>query len=450
MKKNEVLCLTADNLDSDLAGVCRYEGVPVFVPGLLPGETAHVKIVKTEKRFAFGRMEAPPEEKCNARRIPDCDAYPRCGGCTGRHMTYEATLEAKRRQVQDCFQRIAGISIEVPGPLGMEHPFGYRNKTSLPVGGTAENPVLGFFAPRSHAVIPVSRCPNAMSPANEIAAVFLQWIRQYRLPPYQEESHHGLLRHLIIRVNRRGESMVTVVGNGQPPACVRQLIQSLIPLNTVSVYWNENRDRTNVILSDRFLLLSGRKTLSDTLCGLTFELSPASFFQVNPLQTEKLYAEALTMASLKPTETLCDVYCGVGTMTLMMAPHCRRALGIEVVSAAVENAASNAKVNRIENAEFLAGAAEAVLPRLVEDGFRPDAIVVDPPRKGLDPAVIRAIAHAAPSRVIYVSCNPATLARDAGLFRENGFMVNRVQPVDMFAWSSGIETACLLSKHKAR
>ena len=446
MQKNEIFHLSAENLGADMEGVCRLNGIPVFVPGMLPGEEADVRIVKAEKRYAFGRMESLPEAPSPDRRDPACPAYPRCGGCSCRHMSYEASLEAKRRQVADCFQRIGGIAVDVPPVLGMDLPAAYRNKTSLPCAGTAENPVLGFFAPRSHAVIPVDRCPNALPPAGDIARVFLQWMKRFRLAPYRENDHTGLIRHLVIRVNRRGESMVTVATNTAVLPHADELRDALIPLGVVSLWLNENKVRTNVILSDRFHLLYGKETLPDTLCGLTFELSPASFFQVNPVQTEKLYQTALDYAGLQAEDLLCDVYCGAGTITLMMASRCRQAIGIEIVPAAVENARKNAAANNISNAVFHTGKAEEILPALVANGLRPDVIVVDPPRKGLDPDVISAIATAAPSRLVYVSCNPATLARDAALFRDTGYGIQRVQPVDMFCWTSGIETVCLLSK----
>lgn len=447
MKKNDCVSLTADNLGSELEGICRYEGMPVFVPGLLPGETATVRIVKTEKRYAFGRMESAPDPVSPARKEPDCSAWPRCGGCSGRHMKYETTLEAKRQQVEDCFRRIADIRVSVPPVLGMDAPAGYRNKTSLPAGGTAEQPVLGFYAPRSHTVIPADFCPNAMPPANEIASVFLRWMRAHHIKPYREDTHQGLIRHLVIRVNRKGQSMVTIVANGKSLPHPEDLIQAFIPLGTVSVWLNENRETTNVILSDRFHLLYGQETLTDTLFDLQFELSPASFFQVNPTQTEKLYQCVLEMSQLKSSDLLCDVYCGAGTITLTLARHCREAVGIEIVPAAVKNAIRNAQLNGISGVTFLSGKAEEELPRMVEKGMRPDVIVVDPPRKGVDPAVIRAIALAQPDRLVYVSCNPATLARDAGLLLEEGYLVQKVQPVDMFCWTSGIETVALFSKN---
>ena len=446
MQKNQIFRLTAEKLGAEMEGICRLEGMPVFVPGLLPGEETDVRIVKTEKRYAFGRMEAPPAHPSPDRRDPGCPVYPRCGGCTCRHMTYAATLEGKRQQVRDCFERIGGIALEVPPVLGMEDPRAYRNKTSLPCGGTAENPVLGFYAPRSHDVIPAQRCPNAMDPAGEIAEAFLEWMRRFRIEPYREETHSGLVRHLVIRVSRAGECMVTAVLNGRQMPHADALAEALKPLHVVSLYWNENTARTNVILSGNFHIIYGKETLPDTLCGLRFELSPAAFFQVNPVQTEKLYAAALDFADLRPDETVCDVYCGAGTITLAAASRCASAVGIEIVPAAVENARRNAERNGIRNAVFHAGPAEILLPRMVRDGLRCDAVLVDPPRKGLEPDVIRAIAEAGPSRVVYVSCNPATQARDAALFREAGYRAEKVQPVDMFCWTSGIETVVLLSK----
>ncbi|MCR5565247.1 MAG: 23S rRNA (uracil(1939)-C(5))-methyltransferase RlmD [Clostridiales bacterium] len=439
MKKNDCFPMTADRLGADLEGVCIHEGMPVFVPGLLPGESATVRIVKAEKRYAFGRMETAPDPASPDRRDPGCPSWPRCGGCTGRHMSYEATLAAKRQQVEDCFRRIAGIDAEVLPVLGMDRPCGYRNKTSLPAGGTADAPVLGFYAPRSHAVIPAESCPNAMPPANELTKAFLGWMKMFHVEPYREDTRRGLIRHLVIRVNRKGESMVTVAANGGSLPHAKELTDALVPLGTVSLWMNENRADTNVILSEKFHLIYGKETLTDELCGLRFELSPASFFQVNPEQTEKLYRTAVDYAGLKPTDRLCDVYCGAGTITLTMARHCREAVGIEIVPAAVENAKRNAVLNGIGNAVFHAGKAEELLPRMVADGLRPDVIVVDPPRKGLDPAVIRAMAQAGPDRLVYVSCNPATLARDAGLLKEEGYLIRRVQPVDMFCWTSGVE-----------
>ena len=449
MRKNDLIDLTCDGLGADLEGVGRHDGIAVFVPGLLPGETAQVRIVKVQQRFAFGRMIGAPVSPSPDRKVPDCPAYPRCGGCTGRHMAYAATLEAKRRQVADCFRRIGHIDIDVPPVLGMDDPSAYRNKTALPVGGTADHPQLGFFAPRSHALIPIDRCPNAMPPSDTLCHAFLDWMQAHHIPPYMEETHRGLIRHLVIRVTRQGRAMVTVVVNGASLPHEQELADALFPLGVDSLIFNENRERTNVILGRRVRTTRGADTLTDTLCELTFDLSPAAFFQVNPTQTERLYQTALDFAELRPEDTLCDVYCGAGTITLMMTKHCREALGIEVVPQAIENARQNAQRNGIANVDFRVGAAEEVLPRLVDSGLRPDVIVVDPPRKGLDPAVIAAMAAATPRRIVYVSCNVATQARDAALLRDAGYTLEKVQPVDMFCWTSGVENVASFAKGAA-
>ena len=449
MQKNETLTLLCESLGAELEGVCRHEGMAVFVPGLLPGETGRVRVVKVQPRYAFGRLEALLSPPSPDRREPDCAAYPRCGGCSGRHMTYEATLRAKRQQVEDCFRRIGHLEVDVAPVISMEQPFAYRNKTALPVGGTADQPVIGFYAPRSHALIPAADCPNAMPPAPALSLALLQWMRAGRVAPYQEETHSGLIRHLVVRVSRTGKALACVVSRENRLPDEDGLVSALTAAGAESVVLNHNPARTNVILGGQFRTLCGSGLLEDSLCGLRFEVSPAAFFQVNPVQTERLYQTALDFAALRGDELAADVYCGAGTITLMLARQARQVIGIEAVPAAIENARRNAARNGISNAAFHCGEAESVLPRLVREGLRPDTVVVDPPRKGLDPQVISAISQAAPGRLVYVSCNPATLARDAALFAAEGWRVDRVQPVDMFCWTSGVETVCLLSKIKS-
>ncbi len=431
-----------------MAGVCRLDGQAVFVPGLLPGENADVRLTKVLSTYAFGRLERLVTPNPAIRRENDCPAYPRCGGCACRHMTYAAALEAKRAQVADCFRRIGHMEVEVRETLGMENPAGYRNKTALPIGGTAEAPVAGFYAPRSHAIIPAGHCPNAMPPAGEIADALLGWMRENRVAPYDERTRGGLVRHLVVRVSRIGQAMAVVVINGSrmPQEQEKSLAQALGQAGATSVLLNFNRESTNVILGRRFRTLCGPEVLTDTLCGFTFEIAPAAFFQVNPVQAERLYETAVRAAALRPEDTVCDVYCGAGTISLALARHCRRVIGIEIVPEAIENARRNALRNGVRNTEFHAGAAEEVLPRLVGEGLRPDVLVVDPPRKGLEPAVIDAMASVEPRAIVYVSCNAATQARDAALLAECGYRAQWVQPVDMFCWTGGVETVCLLSK----
>ena len=446
MQKNETLLLRADNLGAEMEGVCRHEGVPVFVPGLLPDEEAQVRIVKVEKRYAFGKMLGLPSSPSLDRVQPDCAVYPQCGGCTSRHMTYDSSLRAKRQHVQDCMQRIGHLAVDVPPVLGMAAPFAYRNKTALPAAGDISHPMLGFFAPRSHRLVPAVSCPNAMPPAPSVAQAVQDWMTRYRIPPYHEETRTGLIRHLVVRVNRKQEAMVTLVCRDKTVPHLSELLSAILPLGVISVYLNFNPGNTNVIFGKSFRLLYGRETLPDTLCGLQFELSPASFFQVNPLQTEILYETALNFADLRPEDSLLDVYCGAGTISLMMARHCKTVTGIEIVPDAVCNARENARRNGIQNASFVEGKAEILLPEMIKQGSRPDVIVVDPPRKGLEPAVIEAIAKAAPDRLVYISCNPATQARDAALLKEQGYLIQKIQPVDMFPYTSHVETVVQLSK----
>ena len=447
-QKNEIHRLTCEDLGADMAGVCRLDGQAVFVSGLLPGETADVRLTKVLSRYAFGRVERLLTPNPALRRENDCPAYPRCGGCAARHMTYAATLEAKRAQVADCFRRIGHLDVDVLPVLGMEQPDHYRNKTALPIGGTADAPVAGFFAPRSHAIIPAESCPNAMPPAGDIAKALLRWMRENRVAPYDERTRAGLIRHLVVRVSRLGQAMAVVVVNGSRLPGEESLVRALTGAGATSVLLNPNREDTNVILGRQFRTLHGPDVLTDTLCGFTFEIAPAAFFQVNPAQAERLYETAVRYAELRPEDIVCDVYCGAGTISLALARHCRQVVGIEIVPAAVENAKQNARRNGVTNTAFHAGAAEEVLPRLVREGLRPDVLVVDPPRKGLEPAVIEAMAAVQPRSIVYVSCNAATQARDAALLAAHGYRPERVQPVDMFCWTEGVETVCCLYHQK--
>lgn len=446
MKKNDVLEATCHSLGSNMEGVCHVDGMALFVPGMLPGEMGQVRVVKVQPRHAFGRLVQLSSSPSPHRRESDCPVYPRCGGCSGRHMAYDLTLAAKRDHVANCFARIGRITVDVPPVIGMDHPFAYRNKMALPVGGTADAPEIGFYAPRSHQLIHAPHCLNAMSPCGQVADALLQWMKAYRIPPYQEETHRGLIRHLVVRVNRQGSAMVTLVINGDVLPHGDALVETLRPLGVISLYISINREKTNVIFGRVFRKVWGIDTLQDTLCGLTFALSPPSFFQVNPIQTEKLYGIALDFADLRPTDHVVDLYCGAGTISLLLAKHCAHVTGIEIVPEAIENAKENAGCNGITNADFLAGDATVLLPELAAGGLRPRVMVADPPRKGMDAAVIRTIAHAAPERLVYVSCDAATQARDAALLQEAGYRLEQVQPVDMFCWTSGVENVAVFTR----
>lgn len=447
LAKNQCFEMTCDAFGQDAQGVCRHEGMAVFVPGLLPGERALVRIVKPEKRYAFGRVEKLLE-KSPSRAEPFCPIYKRCGGCVCQHMTYEASLAFKRQQVQDLLQRVGGLSIEVPPVWGMAHPFGYRNKGAYPVAQTDGAPACGFFAPRSHDLVPLPENGCAIQGEDSARATqaVLNWMRENSVPAYDEQTGRGLVRHIMTRSTTSCELMVVVVvTRADIPKAGRliELLRAAVP-GLCSVCLSVNSRRTNVILGTDIRVLWGKAAMEDTLCGLRFSVSPLSFFQVNPQQTEKLYGLALEYAGLTGAETVVDAYCGAGTISLLLAQKAKKVIGIEIVPEAIQNANENAARNGIANAEFHVGATEELLPKLVENGLRPDVIVLDPPRKGCDPAVLQAIIAAAPKRVVYVSCGAPTLARDAKLLAEGGYAAERVQCVDMFCWTGAVETVMSL------
>ena len=446
--RNQCFEMTCESFGQDAQGVCRHEGIAVFVPGLLPGERALVRIVKPEKRYAFGRMEKLLEKSPE----PFCPIYKRCGGCVCQHMTYEASLAFKRQQVQDLLARVGGLSIEVPPVLGMEHPFGYRNKGAYPVAQIGGAPACGFFAPRSHDLVPLPEngCAIQGEDSAKATQAVLTWMRQHNVPAYDELTGRGLVRHIMTRSTTSGELMVVVVvTRADIPKADRlvELLRAVVP-GLCSVCLSVNSRRTNVILGTDIRVLWGKAAMEDTLCGLHFAVSPLSFFQVNPKQTEKLYGLALDYAGLTGNETVVDAYCGAGTISLLLAQKAKKVIGIEIVPEAIQNANENAARNNIANAEFRVGATEELLPQLVADGLRPDVIVLDPPRKGCDPAVLQAIIAAAPKRVVYVSCGAPTLARDAKLLAEGGYAAEKVQCVDMFCWTGAVETVMSLVQQK--
>ena len=449
LAKNQCFEMTCESFGQDAQGVCRHDGIAVFVPGLLPGERARVRIVKPEKRYAFGRIEELLE-KSPDRAEPFCPIYKRCGGCVCQHMTYETSLAFKLRQVQDLLERVGGLSIEVPPVLGMAHPFGYRNKGAYPVAQVGGAPACGFFAPRSHDLVPLPQngCAIQGEDSAKATQAVLAWMRRNNVPAYDELSGRGLVRHIMTRSTTHGELMVVIVVTRADIPKASQLIELLkaaVP-GLCSICLSINSRRTNVILGTDIRVLWGKDTMEDTLCGLRFSVSPLSFFQVNPAQTEKLYGLALEYAGLTGFETVVDAYCGAGTISLLLAQKAKKVIGIEIVPEAIQNANENAVRNHIENAEFRVGATEELLPRLIADGLRPDVIVLDPPRKGCDPAVLEAIIAAAPKRVVYVSCGAPTLARDAKLLAEGGYTAEKVQCVDMFCWTGAVETVMALSK----
>ena len=446
LRKNDEITVTVERFGGEM-GIAHLDGLTLFVQGALPGETVVARAQKVEKTHAFLktlRVLTPSE----SRVTPPCPYYEKCGGCVCQHMTYEASLQMKRERVRDALTRIGGLTVDVAPVIGMDDPWRYRNKTALPVGGEKGAPQIGFYAPRSHRIIDIEGCLIAKQESDEVSAILRRWMEKFEIEPYHEETRVGLIRHVMSRVSRSGQVMAVVVAAAASLPHERELIAMLragVP-GLCSLYLNINRRGDNVILGPESRLLHGEERLSDALCGLQYALSPQSFFQVNPIQTEKLYQTAVDFAGLTGNELVADLYCGAGTISLLLARHARKVVGIEIVPQAIRDAEENARTNGVSNAEFHAAAAEELLPQMVAQGLRPDVIVLDPPRKGCEDPVLRAIAAAAPRRVVYVSCDPATLARDAKILCANGYKADACQPVDMFCQTGHVETVCLLSK----
>lgn len=442
VKKNEIYPLRMEGYGSSGEGVARLDGQAVFVKGALEGELCSVQLLKVGKSAAWGKVNEILEPSPH-RQAPDCPQYPKCGGCQLRHMTYAEETEMKRRRVQDALQRIGGWEGRVEVIHGAKEPDRYRNKIQFPV---AEGPRVGFFRARSHDVIDAADCLLQPLAATRLRTVFKGWMEAHHIPAYDETAHQGLVRHFYVRVNRQGQSLCAVIANGRKLPKTKELIETLRAAEPglVGVVLSVNTEKTNVILGKEHLTLWGQDYLEDTLCGLTFRLSVPSFYQVNRDQAELLYNRALDFAGLTGEETVLDLYCGIGTITLCMARKAKKALGAEVVPSAVEDARENARRNGIENVEFFcADAGEAAL-QLAQRGIRPDVICVDPPRKGLAEDVVATIAQMAPSRVVYVSCDPATLGRDMKRFAALGYQLDTATAVDLFPRTVHVETAARL------
>jgi 23S rRNA (uracil1939-C5)-methyltransferase len=441
-KKNEIYPLTIEGYSSDGTGVARLEGQVVFVHGALKGERCQVQLLKVGKSVAWGRV-VQVLEPAPARQAPDCPQFPRCGGCQLRHMDYAEELEAKRQRVEDALQRIGGVHLPVPPVLAAPQLLHYRNKVQFPVSPQG----IGFYRARSHQVIDVDSCLLQPPGADRLRGALRAWMARYGVSAYDEGTHQGLIRHLYVRFNRAGQALCCVVANArrlpQEEALAAALCQAEPQL--VGVVLSVNRDKTNVILGEEFRTLWGSDTLDDTLCGLTFRLSVPSFYQVNRDQAEVLYGKALEFAALTGRETVLDLYCGIGTITLAMAGRAGRVIGAEVVPQAVEDARANAARNQIFNAEFLCADAGQAAQALAQQGIQPDVICVDPPRKGLSPDVIQAVGQMAPQRLVYVSCDPGTLARDLKLLSAQGYQAQEVAAVDLFPRTVHVECAVLLT-----
>ena len=444
LAKNQEHTVTIEGYGEGGMGVARIDGRVVFVHGALRGEKCRVLILKTLKSVAFAKVLEVVEPSC-ARVAPDCPYFPRCGGCTYRHMSYEEELRLKRQRVQDNLARIGGSAVAVEEILGAADTLRYRNKAQYPVSKDGR---VGFYRARTHEVIECEQCLLVKSEADAAAEALREYMQRCRVAGYDEKTGRGLVRHLYVRSNAAGESLVCVLVNGnrlpQEEALVA-LLRNACP-KCRGIVLGTNTKKGNVILGDRYRTLWGEDRLEDTLCGKRFRLSVPSFYQVNRAQAERLYAKAIEFANLTGQETVLDLYCGAGTITLALSDHAKRVLGAEIVPEAIDDARENAVRNGVKNAEFFCGDASDVAKKLAQEHLRPDVITVDPPRKGLAPDVVESIAAMQPERVVYVSCDSATMARDVKRFADLGYTATRAAAVDMFPRADHIETVCLLSK----
>lgn len=452
LSKNQYVEMEFTGMGADGSAVGRYEGEAVFVPMGAPGDRALVKIVKAAKTHAFGRLEKILEP-APCRVEPDCPVYRLCGGCCYRHITYEEELRIKERKVRDALERIGGIEEPPLEPIiGAKSREGYRNKALLPIGKGPEGIELGFYARNSHRIVPCESCKLHPEEFDLAMKAFREWAGEYGDPVYDEASHSGRMRRLFLRkAEATGEMMVCVVVNGSGLRHEQELVRAMrgaVP-GLASLVINSNRERTNVALGGSCRTVWGKDSIRDRLCGLEFEISPLSFYQVNRAQTEKLYGLAAEYAAPGREDLVMDLYCGTGTIGLSMAGSAGKVIGVEVQPQAVENARENAKRNGLDNAEFMCADAAEAAGELERRGLRPGIVVLDPPRKGCGPQLVDTVVRMAPQRVVYVSCDPATLARDLKQFAGKGYGMVKGRPVDMFPGTGHVETVCLLSKFKA-
>lgn len=451
VEKNKEYVACIDSVSSDGNGVAHIDGFAVFVPQTVDGDKIKMLVVKVQKKFAYGKVLEiiePSDKRCE----PMCPHYKRCGGCQIRHIKYDAQLDIKRDIVENAMQRIGKFeNFKVDGIVGMDVPERYRNKMVFPVGNVYGKNVCGFYAMRSHDIIPLDDCSLGDEINKEINDAVIDYMNENNVSAYDERSHKGIVRRVFTRKSfSANEIMVVVSVNAKSLPKREKLISKLRKVSDriVSIVLNINTKRNNLVLTEENVILWGKDRISDTLCGVKFDISPQSFFQINPVQTEKLYSKALEYADIDENTSVMDIYCGIGTISLCAAKNAKSVVGVEIVERAIEDAKENAVKNGIENAIFYADSAENIVPKLIEKGERPDVVILDPPRKGSDESTLTAIIKAQPKRVVYVSCNPATLARDARFLNDNGYTITATTAFDLFPHTSHVETVVQLVRKK--
>ena len=465
-KKDDCVTLHIEDIGTGGEGIGKADGFTFIVKDAIVGDVIEAKIMKLKKNYGYARLMkvlTPSKDRVE----PKCPVARQCGGCQIQEMRYEAQLAFKQKMVQNNLERIGGLSdFEMYPVIGMETPYAYRNKAQFPVGEDKDgNIVIGFYAGRTHHIVEQTDCCIGAPENGEVLRKVRAYMQKNQIRPYNEEHHSGIVRHILIRTGyHTKEIMVCLIVNAAKASCLKnaeQLTESLREMDGMtSVMVNFNTEKTNVILGKKSEVLWGQPYIEDFIGDVKYQISPQSFFQVNPMQTEKLYAKALEYAGLTGNETVWDLYCGIGTISLFLAKNARKVYGVEIVPQAIEDARNNAKRNGIDNAEFFVGKAEEVVPAFYEKALkqaqdseagksiRPDVVVVDPPRKGCEEVLLETIVKMQPQRIVYVSCDSATLARDLKFLSANGYAVKKVQPVDQFGHSVHIETVVLLSHKK--
>ncbi|SET41213.1 23S rRNA (uracil(1939)-C(5))-methyltransferase RlmD [[Clostridium] polysaccharolyticum] len=456
INKNDEFELKIDSMGTDGEGVAHIEGYALFIKDAMPGDVVRIKIIKAKKNYGYGRlMEIIKPSK--DRVEPVCKVARQCGGCQIQHVSYQAQLEYKKNKIANCLIRLGKFPEEqieaiMEPVMGMEEPYHYRNKAQFPVGRNKDGElVTGFYASRTHSIIPVTNCAIQDKQNEEILKQVLGFMKENAIEPYDETKHSGLIRHILTRVGYyTGEIMVCLVINGTSLPYQEKLIEKLTGINGMkSISININKEKTNVILGDKVKVIWGEGYIVDFIGTIKYQISPLSFYQVNPLQTQKLYQTALEYAALTGNEIVWDLYCGIGTISLFLAQQAKMVYGVEIVPEAIADANRNKEFNGIENAEFFAGASEIVLSEKYKESngkMSADVIVIDPPRKGCDGVLLETIIDIAPEKVVYVSCDPATLARDLRVLCDNGYELKRVRGCDMFGHSGHVETVVKLER----
>ena len=447
IKKNQEYIVDIIDYGMEGEGIAKIENFTVFIPNAMKGEKVKILIVKVLSSYAYGKL-LEIIEPSPYRIESDCSTYQRCGGCSLRHIDYEETLNIKQNMVQNLVNKTFNKNVKVKPTIGMGNPYHYRNKAQFPVGLNKQNEkVVGVFAKRTHEIIPMQDCFLQNTISQEIAFAIQKFIIEKDISVYNEETRKGLLRHIVIKVGiRTHEIMCILVVNGNKIPYEQELVEMLVKrYNVKTVVKNINTKNTNVILGEENIVLHGDGYIYDILGDYTFKISPMSFYQVNPVQAEVLYNTAIEMANLSKEDVLFDLYCGIGTIGIFASFYVKKVYGVEIVEQAIYDAKENARINQIENIEFMTGDVEKVLTNLIEKKqVYPDVVMVDPPRKGLDNTTINNILAVEPKKVVYISCNPATMVRDMKLLEEK-YEVNEIQPVDMFPFTSHVECCSVLS-----